>query len=113
MRKLAAIAAVCAFLLGACGPKDAGPKFTEAEQRLIANKTITADELAAADCSPAAECWVAVDGVVYDVSTVSGWSQGQPHHGVTPGTDASEAFRSARHAASQLEGLTVVGGYAG
>lgn len=92
---------------------DAEGNFTEEEQQLIESTIIGADELAAADCQSGADCWVAVDGVVYDVSSVSGWSQGGTHHDVKAGTDATAQFAESPHGAAQLEKLPVVGGYEG
>lgn len=88
-------------------------QFTEEEQQLIESTIISSDELAATDCQSGADCWVAVDGVVYDVSAVSGWNQGEAHHGVKAGTDATAQFADSPHGAPQLEKLTVVGGYEG
>lgn len=110
-----ALTLLTAGLVLACTACSGGSEgdFTEEEQQIIESTIISADELAAADCQSGADCWVAVDGVVYDVSAVRGWSSGEAHHGVLPGTDATGAFADSPHGASQLEKLPVVGGYKG
>lgn len=52
--------------------------------------------------------YVAVDGIVYDVTDVSAWKDGT-HHGKHAGQDLSEAIRRAPHEKSVLTKLTKVG----
>lgn len=85
-------------------------EFSSDEQHRIDTVAITAGELAEATCTDGAQCWVAVDGVVYDLGSVPTW-QGGTHHGVSAGTDATEAFVRSGHGRQILEHLPVVGRY--
>ena len=85
-------------------------EFSSAEQQTIDTVTITSDELAEATCADGAQCWIAVNGVVYDLGSSSAW-QGGSHHGVSAGTDATEAFVGSGHGRQVLEKLPVVGRY--
>ena len=51
--------------------------------------------------------YVAVDGLVYDVTGVSAWNGG--HQGLTPGADHTEAIERSPHGRTVLRGLRVVG----
>jgi predicted heme/steroid binding protein len=52
--------------------------------------------------------YVAVDGIVYDVSSVAAW-QGGKHHGNLAGLDQSEMIRHSPHGPSVLANLPQVG----
>lgn len=52
--------------------------------------------------------YVAVDGIVYDVTNISAWKDGT-HHGNHAGQDLSEAIKHAPHEKSVLAKLTKVG----
>lgn len=77
------------------------------QQAVLDTVSVSAAELAAADGS-AGPAWIAVDGVVYDVSGVPAWARGR-HHGVRAGTDATDQFVASGHGSRQLERLPVVG----
>ena len=85
-----------------------GVTFTAEEQRMIDEVVVTPDELAAATCHDGASCWIAVDGVVYDMSGFPAGLRGR-HHGVQAGTDATDAFVRSGHGRSVLEKMPVVG----
>lgn len=52
--------------------------------------------------------YVAVDGIVYDVTDVKAWQS--PHgSGLTPGKDYSEEITKSPHGKKNLEGLPIVG----
>lgn len=70
--------------------------------------TFTLEELAQYDGQNGNPAYVAVDGVVYDVTDVPAWSGGK-HNGNMAGTDASDAITQAPHGKSTLENLPVVG----
>jgi len=56
------------------------------------------------------KAYVAVDGLVYDVTDVPAWQS--PHAGrLKPGKDYSEEIKSSPHGKKNLEGLEVVGTY--
>lgn len=82
--------------------------FTPAEQQLLDTVHITAGELATATCEAEQRCWIAVNKVVYDVSSVPSWAKGT-HHGVKPGHDVTDSFVKSGHPLSTLQKLPVVG----
>lgn len=84
--------------------------FSNEEQARISQRLITSDELADATCQSGHECWIAVDGVVYDVSSIPSWVRGR-HHGLTPGQDHTGAFLRSGHGVDALQKLKVVGSY--
>ena len=57
-----------------------------------------------------AKAYVAVDGVVYDVTGVDAWANGG-HQGFEAGQDLTDAIKKAPHGTSTLKGLTQVGTY--
>lgn len=71
-------------------------------------KDFSLEELAAFDGQNGNAAYVAVNGLVYDVSGLPAWTNGS-HNGAVAGTDISEAMKQAPHGLSKLEGLTVVG----
>lgn len=97
-------------------PSNAGDRtkldrpFTSAEQQTLDTVDVTADQLAQAACTGGAQCWIAVNGVVYDLGSSPAWKDGS-HHGVRAGTDATEDFVRSGHGRRILEKLPVVGRY--
>lgn len=77
-----------------------------------ADKTFTAAELAKYDGQNGNPAYIAVNGVVYDVSNVPQW-QGGMHNGHKAGTDLTKAIASAPHGTRVLSGLPIVGKYIG
>ncbi|MFD1670631.1 cytochrome b5 domain-containing protein [Agrilactobacillus yilanensis] len=74
----------------------------------MTEKTFTKAELAKFNGKDDVKKYVAVDGVVYDMTDVPAW-QGDQHHGQTPGNDLSDAILKAPHKKSVLAKLPVVG----
>ncbi len=70
--------------------------------------TFTLTELAKYDGQNGHKAYVAVDGVVYDMTLLGSWKNGQ-HHGVSAGTDLTAAFSKSPHAKSILKLAKVVG----
>jgi len=66
------------------------------------------EELAAYNGVDGKPAYVAVNGVVYDVTNVPAWKNGQ-HNGNTAGKDLSDVIGKAPHGDSVLKNLTVVG----
>ena len=98
MKKILLIIAMLtlSFTLAACQEKTQASTFTLAE-------------LQAYDGQDGAKAYIAVDGIVYDVTDADGWENGY-HSGVLlAGTDATAAFESSPHSASILEDLPEVG----
>jgi len=68
---------------------------------------ITPDELSQYDGKDGKPAYVAVNGIVYNVSEYPVWSDGS-HFGLSAGTDVSESFRQC-HDNTILEKLEIVG----
>lgn len=69
---------------------------------------LTLEELKAYDGTNGMPAYVAVEGVIYDVSDHEEWLDGE-HGGNMAGTDITETLLQASHGFSKLEGLPVVG----
>lgn len=76
------------------------------------DKTFTAAELAKYNGQNGNPAYVAIDGVVYDVSLIKQWMNGK-HHGLTAGKDLSKEINTSPHGKGVLKMLPVVGKYAG
>lgn len=74
----------------------------------MTEKIFTLDELKNYDGKEGRKAYIAVDGVVYDVTNVATW-QGGIHHGNNAGNDVSDRIVKAPHGKSTLEKLEVVG----
>ncbi len=74
----------------------------------MAEKTFTTTELAEFDGRNGHPAYVAVKGVVYDVSNVPQWKGGK-HHGNLAGRDLTSVMPRSIHLESFLEGIPVVG----
>lgn len=70
--------------------------------------TFTLDELAQYDGKNGNDAYVAVDGIVYDVTNAAKWQNGS-HYGVQAGTDCTTAISRSPHGTSVLDGLPIVG----
>jgi len=73
-----------------------------------AQKVFTKAELAKYNGQNGNPAYVAVSGVVYDVTNAKDWSNGQ-HHGLSAGQDLTQQIAGAPHGTSVLAGLPVVG----
>ena len=74
----------------------------------MTEKIFTLDELKNYDGKEGRKAYIAVDGVVYDVTNVAAW-QGGTHHGNNAGNDVSDRIVKAQHGKSTLEKLEIVG----
>lgn len=99
MKRLSIVLVVLLVLFGglsACTKKDE-------------EKTFTIEELAQFDGTGGKAAYAAIDGVVYDVSDVASWADGQ-HFGLTAGHDWSvEIEEMSPHGKDVLKDLPVVG----
>jgi predicted heme/steroid binding protein len=68
----------------------------------------TLAELATYDGMNGKPAYIAVDGVVYDVTNVKQWSDGT-HQGYSAGLDLTDSIGKAPHGKSKLDGVPVVG----
>lgn len=103
------------FALAACEGgeddyTDGGKKMDDVEDPVEEPETMmfTLEELAMYDGKDGNDAYVAVNGVVYDVTGVSAWTNGT-HNGNMAGTDVSNVINNAPHGESVLEDLEVVG----
>ena len=71
-------------------------------------RVFTLDELAQFNGQNGNKAYIAVDGLVYDVSAIGAWTGGT-HNGIVAGTDASEAILTSPHGKGVLDDLPVVG----
>ncbi|MCK7488154.1 MAG: hypothetical protein MZU97_23730 [Bacillus subtilis] len=72
-------------------------------------RSFTLAELAAFNGQNGAPAYIAVNGVVYNVTNASGWTNGR-HNGILyAGTDATVAFQGSPHSSSILNNLPIVG----
>lgn len=103
MKKLLASLIVLITLLGCvANPSPSTPN--EPDPQL---EVITLTQLAQFDGRDGRPAYVAVDGIVYDVSDVPEWANG--HQGLAAGADHSEAIGRSPHGKSVLRNLPVVG----
>ena len=70
----------------------------------------TAEKLSAFTGKNGQPAYIAVDGVVYDVTALPLWANGD-HHGMVAGMDLTALFAKSPHTASILDRAVVVGTY--
>lgn len=73
-------------------------------------KTFTKTELKQFDGQNGHPAYIAVNGMVYDVTNVAAWKGGK-HKGYKAGQDLTEAIKNSPHSVKVLAGLPVVGKY--
>lgn len=83
-------------------------ELTPEEQALVEGNVFTPDTLAEFNGKDGRAAYVAVNGIVYDVT--DRWEDGE-HHGLSAGRDETEGFLRSSHGHAVLQGLEVVGGY--
>lgn len=116
------LSALAVFLLAACATDtpeedtqtdDATDTVEEivedAEEAEQLDKLFTLDELSEYDGRDGNLAYVAVDGIVYDVTGVDAWAGGMHKEGLTAGNDHTEAILGSPHGKSVLAELTKVG----
>ncbi|MBP1755225.1 MAG: Cytochrome b5-like Heme/Steroid binding domain protein [Firmicutes bacterium] len=72
-------------------------------------KTFTIDELKTYDGQNGNPAYVAVDGIVYDVTDADGWNNGKHKNGIVAGVDLTSKLAESPHGAKVLNDLPVVG----
>lgn len=95
---------VMLIALAACGSGAPFAEGTGAEQL-----ELTVEELTQYDGKDGQPAYIAIDGVIYDVTDVPQWKDGE-HNGFTAGNDLTEEIKTiSPHGVSKLKGLPVVG----
>lgn len=70
---------------------------------------LTLEELATYDGKNGNSAYIAVDGVIYDVTAVPQWKNGE-HNGFSAGQDLTDEIKNTSpHGVSKLNGVPVVG----
>ena len=82
---------------------------SNASVEAVSNKEFTLDELKEYDGQNGNKAYVAVDGVVYDVTDVGAWKNREHKNGITAGKDLSEEINKSPHGKDVLKDLPVVG----
>lgn len=104
-------------LLGGCSsqeqPKEPQNQAQENKQEQNANAPegsleISMEELAKYNGQDGNPAYVAVDGIIYDVTDHPNWNEGM-HGKVSAGQDISQLLKNSPHGYSKLEGLKAVG----
>ena len=96
---------ILAALVVSCGvaeSDDPAPRTEEPEQ------TFTLEELKEFNGQDGNRAFIAVDGIVYDVTDVPQWRDGS-HRGVRAGADVTEALTGAPHGFGVLDRAEVIG----
>nr|WP_285874959.1 cytochrome b5 domain-containing protein [Halalkalibacter oceani] len=105
------------ILLAACGGEEATDEGVETEEveteevETEGDQVFTLEELGEYDGQDGNDAYVAVDGVVYDVTNVEQWAGGEhaPAGGLVAGDDYTEEIEKAPHGTDVLEDLPIVG----
>lgn len=99
------------FGLSACGTDTAAPT-TQTPTSETADRVFTVSELANYNGQNGQRAYVAVDGIVYDVTNNPSWAGGN-HRGVQAGQDVSSMIPASHRADMRFEANPVVGTLAG
>ncbi|HEX2956811.1 MAG TPA: cytochrome b5 domain-containing protein [Chitinispirillaceae bacterium] len=110
---IATTTALTAFAVDSTGSApvavtDTTAKAAVVDSSMSTEKVFTFEELASFNGKDGKTIYVAVDGVVYDVSKIAEWKSGV-HHGIKAGTDGSKKIQSSPHGKKILKKLPVVG----
>jgi predicted heme/steroid binding protein len=109
MKKLIILFLVSILLLSACTSNETSSvdkNISTNEDKVMIELTI--DELAAFNGKNGQPAYVAHDGIIYDVTDVNAWKQGE-HNGQLAGTDITEAIKKAPHGVKNLKLAVEVG----
>lgn len=104
-----ALCEACRGLLRYAEPSDAG--YSPADSPEISQRTFTRAELAQYDGKSGNPAYVAVGGVVYDVTDNAAWAAAT-HFGLSAGNDLTSQYSSCHASQQILRNLTVVGSLA-
>lgn len=79
------------------------------KEKEVPNKQFTVESLAKYNGKDGKPAYIAVDGLVYDVTDNSSWKGGE-HHGFSTGQDLTAEFEN-EHGKSKLRNLAIMGTY--
>lgn len=105
---------VAALIVGCSSPAAEDPALSspvveEGEVAGVEDLVLTVEELALYNGQDGMPAYVAVDGVIYDVSDVEYWSGGT-HNGFEAGKDLTNEIKNiSPHGVGRLEGVPIVG----
>ena len=94
-----------------CGTNETPTAQTQEQKAVIeekANLSLTLDELSTFDGKSDNPAYIAVDGVIYDVTNVPQWVGGM-HRGFSAGNDVTQDVMDSPHGKSKLSGIPIVG----
>lgn len=100
------------ILLISCSKKDNDSTSTTPESSSDSSsstQTFTLDELKTYDGQNGNPAYVAIDGIVYDVTDVDAWANGKHKNGIVAGADLTEVIKDLPHGKKVLTDLPVVG----
>lgn len=96
------------FLFTSCSAKQS-PAASTTETQTASDLVLTLEELAKYNGQDGNPAYVAVDGIVYDVTKVRDWKGGK-HNGYEAGKDLTDAIKNkSPHGTAKLKGLPIVG----
>lgn len=98
----------CAANKPAASSSAAGTASVSAASSASTQKVFTLGELKQYNGKNGNPAYIAVNGIVYDVTDAKDWNGGS-HHGYSAGQDLTQAIQQSPHGTSVLKSLPVVG----
>ena len=103
--KLMLILVIAVMALAGCSPAPAEVPAEEPAEELV----LTLEELAEYDGTDGKPAYVAVDGVIYDMTDSPAWKEGG-HNGFQAGQDLTDAIKNeSPHGVAKLDNVPAVG----
>jgi predicted heme/steroid binding protein len=84
-------------------------KTNNGTNNVSSSKAFTVDELKKYNGQNGNPAYVAVSGIVYDVTNARGWKNGRHENGIVAGMDLTSALSQSPHGDSVLKELPIVG----